>query len=213
MYIKIDKKILLFIMIFFITNQLELYSWLMLFIFFHEMTHLFVGKLLGAKTTTMEIKPVGCSISFMYKLEDYNKKILKGNLVELKKIFIYIAGPLFNFTVGIIALFFRVKMSIIYVNLFICFFNLISIYPLDGGRIIKSLLHIFCGEKRAYKWILKISNSFIIILLVLASIAILKYHNIGILFGIIYISYLKDKYMKEINLKLRVIDIINNYKT
>ena len=86
-------------------------------------------------------------------------------MLDVKRIFVAVAGPIFNIIVIIICMFinidFNLKNSIIFSNLLLAVFNLIPIYPLDGGRIIKSLLHIFCGEKRAYKWILKISNSFI----------------------------------------------------
>ena len=209
MSIRIDIKILLFLVIFYITKQLDIYLLLMLFIIFHELTHLTVAMLLGSMPITMEINQIGCAISFKYKLEDYNKKILKGNLVELKKVIIYIAGPLFNILVGIIALFFRLNSCIVYINIFIAIFNLICIYPLDGGRIIKSILHIFLGEKRAYEIILNISNIFFIILLILCSFLILKFHNVGILIGIIYISAIKIKNSKDIRLKLKIIDIIN----
>lgn len=210
MCIKFDIKILLILVIFYITNQLEIYLLLMTFIFFHEIAHLLIGVVLGAKPLTMEIKQIGCSISFRYKLNDYNKKILNGNLVELKKIFIYIAGPLFNLVVGIIALFFSIESNIVYINLFIALINIICIYPFDGGRIIKSILHIFLGEKKSYEIILKISNIFFIVLLIFCSIIILKFHNMGIIFGIICIALVKIKYSKEIKTKLKIIDIINN---
>lgn len=212
MSIKFDIKILFCLLLFYITKQLDIYLLFMIFIFFHELAHLIVAIVLGAKPISIEINQMGCAASFLYKIDDYNKKILKGNLVELKKIFIYIAGPLFNLIVGIIALFLEVKVEIIYINIFIVLLNLIYIYPLDGGRIIKSILHIFFGETIAYKSTLKISNISFILLLIITSIIILIFHNVGIIIGIIYIAFIKMKYSREINLKLKIINIINEYK-
>ncbi len=208
MCIKIDIKILLFLVLFYIFNQHKIYLLFMAFIFLHEISHMLIGIILGAKPMELEIKPMGCSISFRYKIDDYNKKILKGNLVELKKIFIYIAGPLFNLIVGIIALLFIKSEEIFYINIIIAFFNLIAIYPLDGGRIFKCILVLLYGELEGYKKVQNISNISIIILLFISSIAILKYHTIGIICGITYLCFIKIKYNKEIKNKIRVINMI-----
>ena len=213
MCVKFDIKILLFFVIFYMTNQLEIYLLLMIFIFFHELCHLLIGVLLGAKATDMEIKAVGCSISFNYKIEDYNKKILKGNVIELKKILIYISGPLFNICVALGLLFSNINgkyiNDIIYINFLIAIFNLIGLYPLDGGRIIKSIAYILVGEKKAYILTEKISKIFLIIVMVFSSIFILKIHNYWIIFYVLYMMYMRMRYSKLIRLKMRIIDIIN----
>ena len=90
MQIKVDLKILIFALIFFLTNQIKLYILLMIFAFTHEMAHLITGVCLGFKPSVLEIKPIGFSISFINPIVDYNKKILKSNILELKKIIIYI---------------------------------------------------------------------------------------------------------------------------
>ena len=107
MQIKVDLKILIFALIFFLTNQIKLYILLMIFAFTHEMAHLITGVCLGFKPSVLEIKPIGFSISFINPIVDYNKKILKSNILELKKIIIYIAGPLINFILGMICFFKR----------------------------------------------------------------------------------------------------------
>ena len=114
MQIKVDLKILIFALIFFLTNQIKLYILLMIFAFTHEMAHLITGVCLGFKASVLEVKPIGFSISFINPIVDYNKKILKSNILELKKIIIYIAGPLINFILGMICFF---KVDIMYINL------------------------------------------------------------------------------------------------
>ena len=71
MSIKFDIKILLCLIIFYITNQFEIYLLFMAFIIFHELAHLMIAILLGAKPITMEINQMGCAISFIYRIEDY----------------------------------------------------------------------------------------------------------------------------------------------
>lgn len=147
MQIKLDMKILIFILIFFFTNQINVYLLLMIFAFFHELTHLIIGLCVGFRPSLFEIKPIGFSVSFYNKASDYNVKIKNGNLIELKKIVVYCAGPLFNLITAIFLYIVNSKIEYVYINLIIFIFNIIPIYPLDGGRILKSLIYIWCRTK------------------------------------------------------------------
>ena len=40
--------------------------------------------------------PVGLSIEFALTQKDYNKKILKSNMLEVKRVIVAMAGPLVN---------------------------------------------------------------------------------------------------------------------
>lgn len=212
MQIKFDVKILIFALIFFITNQLENYITLMIFAFLHELSHVIIGKILKFKPHTLEIKPIGFSIAFYYPINDYNKKIYRANLLELKKILIYLAGPMFNLIIAIILTFYSVKIEIIYINLIIFLFNLIPIYPLDGGRITKSLLYIFCGLKKSYIIMRRISYVFAIILLFIGSLIIIKFQNIGLLFTIIYVSYICFEASIALQNKILIHELIEKYR-
>ena len=159
----------------------------MFFAFLHELGHLVMGLILGFKPYSLEIMPVGLAISFKAKAENYNKKIKKGALLTLKTIIIAAAGPLTNV---ILVLFFIIcnisflnipKELMIYANILIAIFNLIPIYPLDGGRIINGILHIFFGRRNSSIYTNMIANACIIILTIISSIAILYFKNIAIL--------------------------------
>ena len=86
-----------------------------------------------------------------------------------------------------------------YANILIMLFNLLPIYPLDGGRIFKELIQIFEGSIKAKIYIRKISKAVVIILTMLASIGILYLKNIAIFFIIIYLWIIVIKENKQYN--------------
>ncbi|MBR3162668.1 MAG: site-2 protease family protein [Clostridia bacterium] len=145
--------------------------------------------LLKMKPLKLEIIPFGFSVTFKSKI--YNKKILKGSLLDVKKIIVAACGPLMNLLIIFFSIFSKYeylkKDIIIFSNLLILMFNLLPIYPLDGGRIIKSIIHIFLGRKTAIIVTNKIENCLIIIITIIGSIAIFYFENISIFLIIIYL--------------------------
>ena len=88
--------------------------------------------------------PFGLTVTF----EDYD--LLK---IPIKRVIIALAGPAINILIAIIlGVIAETKHmeTVIYSNLLIGAFNLIPVYPLDGGQIVKNLIHI--------KYNLKIAN-------------------------------------------------------
>ena len=165
----------------------------MLFAIIHELGHVLTGIILGYKPKNIEVLPIGISACFYMQCDDYNKKINYANRFVLKKVIISCAGPITNFIIAIIFYFFDFSIFnisrefIIYTNLIIGIFNLIPIYPLDGGRIIKNILHIKIGLKKSYKYTKIIANLSIIILTIFSSMAILYLKNISIVLILIYL--------------------------
>ena len=193
MSLKIDLKIFIFFILFYLTKQIKLYATIMVLCIIHELGHVLMGIVLGLKIEKIEIMPMGLSVSFKLNIEDFNKKIQKGSVLQLKKIAIAMAGPLTNLIMLLIVLNTNINLKIVsneilaYANILIMLFNLLPIYPLDGGRIFKELIQIFEGSIKAKIYIRKISKAVVIILTMLASIGILYLKNIAIFFIIIYL--------------------------
>lgn len=212
MKIKLNLSIFLFLFLFYITDQLKLYILIMVFAFIHELAHLICGFFLGFKPCTLRIIPFGFSIEFKTNIEDYNKKVMKSNLLSLKQLFIALAGPIINIIIVIIGLIFKINLNIIYANLLIALFNLLPIYSLDGGRILKNILRIFLGHKLAARYINIISNITFILLTILFSIYIIILKNISLFIIIIYLFKMIIDENKRYNTYVKISKIIDkNY--
>ena len=204
MQIKVNLQIFLFIIIFVITHQIEIYAWVMLFAFIHELGHLIAGIFLKLKPKTLSLMPFGISITF----EAYGYK----KLIEIKKIILAIAGPLTNFLIAVLAILLKhdgnLEENIIYSNILIAIFNMIPVYPLDGGRILKGIIRSRFSEMKADEIINKISNITIILLTAISSIAILYFKNISILFVLVYLWIVVLKENKRYYIKKKMYSLL-----
>ena len=197
MSIKIDLMIAFFIILFCLTSQIEIYLILLLFAVIHEIGHLIAGIFLGFKPKEIQINIAGVRVEFKPKIEEYNKRILKGSSLSLKRAIIAMAGPITNFLIIAIMqiisiinpkfVISSIGINMIYANFLIGIFNLIPIYPLDGGRILKEFLYIFKGLKISYIYTYKISKITIIVLTAISSIAILYLRNFAVVIILIYL--------------------------
>lgn len=197
MRFRIDLKIFIFLILFYFTKQIEIYAMIMIFAIIHELGHLLAGILMGMKPEKIEIMPFGVTISFKINVKEYNRKIKKGNVFEIKKIIVALAGPITNFIIILITSNLKIdlitSMLIIYTNFLIMIFNLLPIYPLDGGRILKGILHIVLGKRKSEKYINIISKTTVIVITAISSILILYVHNISIVLIDVYLWYLVIK--------------------
>ena len=216
MQIKVDLKVFLFLLIFLITKKIKIYSILMLFSLIHELGHLVCGLLLGFKPEKMTILPYGLKINFKIKPKDFNKKIKNGNILSVKKIVLALAGPITNLLCIIVTILIKkyvgfdnyIYENIMYANILIAIFNMLPIYPLDGGRVVKEITHIFFGLRKSYTYTQNISEIALYVTTALSSIIILYYKNIAIFLIVMYLWFVVIKNRKNIQLREKMYENI-----
>lgn len=112
----------------------------------HECAHAKVAKRLGYALNEIKVMPYGAALCG------------DENIFPRHEIMIAVAGPVFNLVLAaaFAALWWLVPTSYAFTrafcecNIYIGLFNLLPVYPLDGGRIAFCLLGVKLGKKRAY---------------------------------------------------------------
>lgn len=140
----------------------------------------------------------------------------KASVLEFKKMIIALAGPITNILIIIVGIFFQKYINeslysqIIYANILIAIFNLLPIYPLDGGRFLKSIIYILKGNKKSNEYINFISNISVIFLTIMSIFLLYYYKNIAILFIIVYLWGVIIIENKKYNTRRRIYNVIAN---
>lgn len=208
MRIRIDLKILIFLLLFYFTKQINIYLIIMFFSIIHELGHMLTGLIFKLKVDKLEIMPCGVSVSFK---ETENMSIKK---IELKKILIALAGPATSLFLVVLYTYINTlyisKQDAVYANLLILLFNLIPLYPLDGGRIIKGILNIEIGYEKSQQLTNLIFNFTMIILTLFCSIGVYYFKNIAIFLICIFLWIItiqennKEKFLETLDFKQKV---------
>lgn len=123
------------------------YTLLLLAAMIHEGGHAIAMAASGKLIDRITLLPAGLDISYHGGSDSYLADIavaLCGPLVNLAAAFLFSRcdGPMYDYFVG--------------VNLSLCFFNLLIIYPLDGGRVLELTLEYFIGPDRSravFMWV------------------------------------------------------------
>ena len=111
----------------------------------HEMGHLLASKILGYSANGMKIEPFGVCLNLSSHISNSPHEFV-----------ISMAGPFANFIMLALgtALAYSgicIPKAFFVANFYMLFINLLPVMPLDGGRIIKSVLKAEIGEKKAQK--------------------------------------------------------------
>lgn len=214
MRIRIDLKIFIFLFLFYLTNQIKIYLVIMFFCAIHELGHIAIGILLKMKIEKLEILPCGLSISFQANPKDLNHKIKNGTLLELKKTIVALAGPIVSLILTITYIYinptFITQEDAIYSNMLILIFNMLLIYPLDGGRILKGILYIEFGNLKSKRIVNYISNFTMIIFTISSSIAVYYFKNIAIFLVCLFLWIITLQENKKFKNNMRIYELLEN---
>ena len=134
--IRIGISFFLLILLCFAFNKLSLLINYLLALGFHEIAHLFVATWRGYSLKLIKLDMFGMSVELKEKID--NNDMFAINIV----------GPAVNLLLCLICftLYYFIPKSLIVLNEFclsnfvLAIFNLIPIYPLDGGKLVKGLV-------------------------------------------------------------------------
>lgn len=187
-------KINIFTYIFLILSMLSGYGREMLIVYFilivHELGHYILFKYYNINVNKITLYPYGGMIDNNMLINTNSKKVL---IISFGGIFIQIILYLIIyllFKVGFIDYNFY-KMFVSY-NLYIILFNLIPIYPLDGFKILNSVLELVLSFKLSLK--ISIIFNFVFIILFFLYLYIFNINNYVIVIFLLcnLINYIKN---------------------
>ncbi len=170
--IYLDKVFLFFLLIIILTGNFNYFLPYFLLLFIHELGHTVTGIILGYQFKKIVFYPLGGVTIFNLPL----------NIPIKHELLILIMGPIFQI-IG----YFILKEYFPFINVYhytLLIFNLLPIYPLDGGKIFNILCSYFCN------YLVSLNITLIISILSLIILFIYNFYsfNLNILFMIIMIT-------------------------
>lgn len=133
---KVGSSLIFLVLIGVLTNSVGILVNYLLALTLHELAHMLVAVKNGYSLKLIKMDVFGLSIELNEKIDD--KDSFKIN----------VAGPVFNLLLCVIcmALYWLVPISYLYLNTFcycnliLAVFNLLPVYPLDGGKIFRGII-------------------------------------------------------------------------
>jgi len=145
---KISPLLIIMAVVFFLQGSGYLFISYMVAVLFHEFAHAEVAEKLGYRLRKLNLNPYGASL-----IGDFE------GVKSRDEILIALAGPLTNIALITISIAlwwifpssYFITQYFVTANIFIAFFNLIPVFPLDGGRVLLAALSLKMPRNKAYK--------------------------------------------------------------
>lgn len=191
MNVKIDLYLILSIVILFAFNKAEIFLTFYVFVALHELSHILVALCLKISVKEVTLLPFGINAKF-----EFDKKYKKEIIVAM-------AGPIMSFALAYYFPTYRL------INMFIGIMNLLPIYPLDGGRIIKNTLILVLGMEKAitkYRTFLRIVTILFLIINIIMIIYLKRYQFI---FVTLYLFQMVEEELKKDRVRMKMKEILN----
>lgn len=169
-----------------ITGHFRNVMYFTIIIFIHELGHSITAIILGIKLSKIKIFPFGGLSVLKYNI----------NTTLLKELLILIMGPVTQIVFTYLIYYLKIDVSYYFYtySMFILIFNLIPIYPLDGGKLVNIFLSFFLSFYKSLKityyfsYFIYISLVFIIIFYYRNLVLILIVISLGIELIKVYIN-------------------------
>ena len=153
-HIYLDKFFLFFLLIIILTGNFNYFIPYFLLLLIHEFGHAITGVLLGYQLNKIVIYPLGGITIFNLPL----------NIPLFKELLILIMGPIMQIIGFYILKNYYSFITIYHYTLLI--FNLLPLYPLDGGKILNIFCNYIYNYLKSFYIVFVISITVIIILLI-----------------------------------------------
>ena len=197
----------------------EQFIFVFIIIFFHELGHFETARILNYEIDKIYIYPTGGISKFTSNI----------NTSFIKELLVLINGPLLQIVIYLLlSKFYPYQRSITYlknIHYSILLFNLLPIYPLDGGKILNLLLNKLFSFRTSFNYTIYISYLMVLIFI----LYIPKYLKINYIIMIIFLIYkitseyknrnyyfdkfILERYLYSYNFnKLQIVKSINDFR-
>jgi stage IV sporulation protein FB len=186
----------------------SLFAAYLLAILLHELGHALVAKKLGYQLNAIKLMPYGTQLSIQNQINSVKDDLL-----------ISLAGPAVNLVLIVLTLALWWLFPIIYVytelfvvaNIISLLFNLLPVFPLDGGRVALTLLSRKIKRERAYKIMQTFGAVSAILFFLLFLISF--FYRLNTTFFIISFFLMESSLSKNKTILYQTIFILNAKKT